>query len=160
MTSLTWSKFGSDTQTHSHGIIITGTEDCKITFWSADGIKSNGGYLGSKEIDIEPINCLAVNVFKPNLVVSGGSVVLLHNFARSFDNPDSFTPTDEAQERVKVMAVDWNNKIAHIFASATEDGTVTIWDVKNKKPVLNLYDPNIGLKTFNSGTPEYVPYLL
>jgi WD40 repeat protein len=54
-----------------------------------------------------------------------------------------------------VVAVDWNNKIAHIFASATEDGAVAIWDVKNKKSIFKLYDPNIGLKAFNNETTEY-----
>lgn len=154
VTTLTWSSFGSDTQTHPHGVLIAGTQDCRITFWNPDTMESNGGYLGSKEIDTEPINCISVNVFKPNLVVSGGSAVLLHNFARSFEEPDSFTPTQEAQERMKVVAVDWNNKIAHIFASATEDGAVTIWDVKNKKSIFKLYDPNIGMNAFNNETLE------
>lgn len=155
VTSLAWSSFGADTQTHPHGVLIAGTQACKLTFWSPDTIENNDGYLGSKEIDVESVNCLAVNVYKPNLVVSGGSAVLLHNFARSFESPDSFTPAQEPQDRMKVVAVDWNCKIAHIFASATEDGAVTIWDVKNKKSVFKLYDPSIGLKSFNSEATDH-----
>ena len=74
----------------------------------------------------------------------------MHNFDKSFESPDSFTPTQDIQEQVSVTAVAWNCKIAHIFASAGNNGVTTVWDVKNKKSILTLSDPNFSLESFST----------
>ncbi len=116
---------------------------------------TNLGCLGVKEIDTEPIKCIAVNNFKPNLVVTGGSLVLLHNFDKGFSEADTFTPTQEAQDPAPVVAVAWNYKVAHIFASAADNGVTTVWDVKSKKSIMSVTDGNFGLDSFSTEGAQY-----
>ena len=166
VTALAWSPFGSETEDKKFGVIIAGLKSGKISFWSPDAMLAqakgssesdllNLGCLGMKDVDSDPINCLAVNKFKPNLIVSGGSALLLHNFDKSFENADSFTPTQEPQDAGAITSVAWNYKIAHIFASAADTGMATVWDVKNKKSIMTLNDNNFGLETFSNEGAAY-----
>jgi len=171
VSAVAWSSLGTGTENYPNGIIITGNKNGKISFFSPDQIIanyeknkntniSNIGLLGSKEIETDSINCLSVNKFKPNLIVSGGSSLLLHNFDKSFENCDSFTPALNMSNLERINSVSWNCKIAHIFAAGSDSGNATIWDVKNKKLVMTLTDPNFGMESFSSEGEKYFFILL
>lgn len=99
-----------------------------------------------------PINCLSVNPHKRNLVVSGGSTVLIHNIDKDCKCIDSFAPAQVTADTSIVTSVGWNWKVAHIFASAADNGVATVWDLKNKKAIMNLADQNYSLDMFSADT--------
>ena len=143
-------------------ILVTGFGSGKLAFWNpVEMLKSkdlsddkllNLGCLGVHQIDDQqqPIKCVAVNSYKPNLVVSGGSAVLIHNFEKGFKSIDTFSPAQSAAELSPTTAVGWNYRVPHIFASASENGTTTVWDLKNKKAIMNMADQNFNLDVFST----------
>lgn len=86
-----------------------------------------------------------MNAHKPNIAVTGGGAVFIHNFEQSFDNFDVYSPSQTIQDNESTTAVGWNNKVPHIFASASESGTTTVWDLKHKKSVMTFSDANYNI---------------
>ena len=68
---------------------------------------------------------------------------------------DGYTPVENMTESSPITAVGWNFKVPHIFASAAENGTTTVWDLKNKKSIMSLSDPNQNLAAFNTELVTY-----
>jgi protein transport protein SEC31 len=94
-----------------------------------------------------PISALQFNPFRPNILASAGAKgeLYIHDLddqSKSFRlgkagaNPDEYT------------SLDWNKKVAHILATGSSGGFVTVWDVKGKKENLTLN--NFGRKTVSS----------
>jgi len=167
ITSIAWAPYGIDTEERKLGIIITGLNSGSISFWNPnDMVKGkdlspdkllNLGNLGTHSIDAQhqPIKCLAVNPYKPNLVVSGGSAVLIHNMDKGFKTLESYSPSQTSTEFSFTTDVGWNYKVPHIFASASENGTTVVWDLKNKKSIMNLTDQNFNLDVFSTEAVQY-----
>jgi protein transport protein SEC31 len=58
-------------------------------------------------------------------------------------NPTIYTPGPTASKTPDVVTcVAWHKTVPHIVASAFNNGSCVIWDLKNKRPVLNFVDPN------------------
>lgn len=159
--SMAWSPLGCDTEEKKLGVIITGLASGKIAFWNplemgktkekAEDKLANLGCLGIQTIeDIQKINCIAVNPFRPELFVSGGTSVLLHNIDKGFKIPDARLPSESIADTSPTTTIAWNFRVAHIFASAGESGTATVWDLKNKKCIMSISDPNYGLDSFST----------
>lgn len=94
-----------------------------------------------------PISAIQFNPFRPNILASAGAKgeLYIHDLddqSKSFRlgkagaNPDEYT------------SLDWNKKVAHILATGSSGGFVTVWDVKGKKENLTLN--NFGRKTVSS----------
>lgn len=159
VTSLAWSPHGADAEDKKLGVLIGGLDCGNLVFWSPIESPKNMGEeslnnyrcLLNKDIgEQSPITCLAVNPHKRNLVVSGGSTVLIHNVDRACSNIDSFAPAQVTADTSTVTSVGWNWKVAHIFASAADNGVATVWDLKNKKAIMNLADQNYSLDMFSA----------
>lgn len=84
-----------------------------------------------------PIQAIQFNPFRPHILASAGAkgelyVHDLDDQSKSFRlgkagaNPDEYT------------TLDWNKKVAHILATGSSGGFVTVWDVKGKKENLTL----------------------
>jgi hypothetical protein len=41
----------------------------------------------------------------------------------------------------EITAVNWNTSVAYILATATLNGNVVVWDLKESKPWCTLRDP-------------------
>ncbi len=165
ITSLAWSPFASDSEEFKLGVVVTGLASGRLAFWSPSdmlhhpqGEPLNLGCLGVQTIyEQQPIRCLAINSYKPNLMVSGGSSVLVHNFDKGFKNAEFFSPAPTSADASPITAVGWNCKVPHIFASASENGSATVWDLKNKKAIMTLSDQNFTLDSFiASETLQYL----
>lgn len=159
VTSLAWTSYGSNSEENKFGILIGGLSCGNIAFWSPednsqatlDGSLNNYRCLKIHSFEEQQaIHCLAVNSHKPNLIVSGGSTVLIHNIDSSCRDVQSFSPSQVPFETSTVTSVGWNNRVAHIFASASDNGTGTVWDLKNKKAIMNLVDQNFALDVYSS----------
>lgn len=94
-----------------------------------------------------PISAIQFNPFRPNILASAGAKgeLYIHDLddeSKSFRlgkpgaNPDEYT------------SLDWNKKVAHILATGSSGGFVTVWDVKGRKENLTLN--NFGRKTVSS----------
>jgi protein transport protein SEC31 len=90
---------------------------------------------------------LQFNPFRPNILASAGAKgeLFVHDLddeSKSFRlgkagaNPDEYT------------TLDWNKKVAHILATGSSGGFVTVWDVKGKKENLTLN--HFGRKTVSA----------
>ena len=42
----------------------------------------------------------------------------------------------------EVSFLAWNNKVQHILASSSLNGTTVVWDLKRQRPVISFTDPN------------------
>ncbi|KAF2745961.1 hypothetical protein M011DRAFT_469221 [Sporormia fimetaria CBS 119925] len=94
-----------------------------------------------------PIQAIQFNPFRPHILASAGAKgeLYIHDLddqSKSFRlgkagaNPDEYT------------ALDWNKKVAHILATGSSGGFVTVWDVKGKKENLTLN--NYGRKSVSA----------
>jgi protein transport protein SEC31 len=116
----------------------------------------NLGLLGTQKVSKQPIRCIASNFYKQSIVATGSHDVLLYNFSNGFKNVEEFVPAKDQVASSPITAVSWNNKVVHIFASASEEGTTTLWDLKNKKSIMTLTDPNQNLAAFNPEPSQYL----
>lgn len=94
-----------------------------------------------------PIQAIQFNPFRPHILASAGAKgeLFVHDLddeSKSFRlgkagaNPDEYT------------TLDWNKKVAHILATGSSGGFVTVWDVKGKKENLTLN--HFGRKTVSA----------
>jgi protein transport protein SEC31 len=84
-----------------------------------------------------PIQALQFNPYRPNILASAGAKgeLYIHDLddqsktfrlGKAGANPDEYT------------TLDWNKKVAHILATGSSGGFVTVWDVRAKKETLTL----------------------
>lgn len=94
-----------------------------------------------------PIQAIQFNPFRPHILASAGAKgeLYIHDLddqSKSFRlgkagaNPDEYT------------SLDWNKKVAHILATGSSGGFVTVWDVRQKKENLTLN--NFGRKSVSA----------
>lgn len=63
---------------------------------------------------------------------------------------ESFTPSQNKSNRLEdITDLAWNKKVAHILATASNNGSTVIWDLKSRKEVMQLGMPG-GRKSVSS----------
>ena len=74
------------------------------------------------------------NPFKPNLLVTGGEIVLILNLSPDIENPEVVVPceSDSPHGDSEITCVSWNKKITHILASSSSNSTIVVWDLKTE----------------------------
>jgi len=50
--------------------------------------------------------------------------------------------------------VSWNKVVPHILASASHDGKIVVWDLKNSKAIFNFKDPELVSYDYDPVTGE------
>ena len=98
-----------------------------------------------------PVSCLEFNPQKSTLLATGGGdgTVQVVSIERP-NQPDVFRGvTTSKHANSEVLSVAWNRKVQHILASASNQGLLVVWDLKNKKEVVTIKDP--GNRTRPSG---------
>lgn len=94
-----------------------------------------------------PIQALQFNPYRSNILASAGAKgeLYIHDLddqsktfrlGKAGANPDEYT------------TLDWNKKVAHILATGSSGGFVTVWDVRAKKETLTLN--HFGRKTVSA----------
>ncbi|KAF2847697.1 hypothetical protein T440DRAFT_491697 [Plenodomus tracheiphilus IPT5] len=143
---IAWSQ---PSEQHPRGIIAGALDSGVLVLWDADKLRSGAGDAQIEQIDKHtgPIQALQFNPFRPNILASAGAKgeLFVHDLddeSKSFRlgkagaNPDEYT------------TLDWNKKVAHILATGSSGGFVTVWDVKGKKENLTLN--HFGRKTVSA----------
>lgn len=107
----------------------------------------SGAQIAQIDKHTGPIQAIQFNPFRSNILASAGAKgeLFVHDLddeSKSFRlgkagaNPDEYT------------TLDWNKKVAHILATGSSGGFVTVWDVKGKKENLTLN--HFGRKTVSA----------
>ncbi|KAF2273350.1 uncharacterized protein EI97DRAFT_436212 [Westerdykella ornata] len=131
------------------GIIAGALDSGALVLWDAEKLRAGESEARIEEIDKHtgPIQAIQFNPFRPNILASAGAKgeLYIHDLedpGKSFRlgkagaNPDEYT------------SLDWNKRVAHILATGSSGGFVTVWDVKGKKENLTLN--NYGRKTVSA----------
>jgi protein transport protein SEC31 len=138
-----WSPHGG-----AHGIVAGAFTDGTFMVWSVDVMLANG--VSGAEEHGSPVLChanahggairgLQFNKIQPHFLATGGvdkelSIWSLENPASPLAVP-ALTKSTHASE---ITDVKWNPKFAHILATATSSGVVTVWDLKAKRAALSF----------------------
>eukprot|EP01113_Clastostelium_recurvatum_P048040 TRINITY_DN865_c0_g1_i3.p1 TRINITY_DN865_c0_g1~~TRINITY_DN865_c0_g1_i3.p1 ORF type:complete len:1250 (+),score=350.23 TRINITY_DN865_c0_g1_i3:202-3951(+) len=138
-----WGSMGS-TGSYPYGVIAGGMESGAVSIWNPAKIMNNEGaesLLGTHQKHAGAVQALDFNPYQANLLASGA----LDNeiFIWDLNNPSTptvYTPGQKPPQPAEITCVAWNRKVQHILASATYNGTTTIWDLKAKRPVITFSD--------------------
>jgi len=79
------------------------------------------------------------NLTKPNIFAIGGSEIMLISIDKNFnmDSPVQCNPLEDDEVHTSFV---WNEKVPHILAAASSKGHVYIWDMKNVKMYVQIFD--------------------
>lgn len=122
-------------------------KDGAVTIWDAKSIleapeqmKMGQGCISVQNIhDGVSVNAIEFNPNKPTLLASGGREVYIQDLSKSISTPTVFTPGEpNYHEGHTVTSISWNNVVPYILASASDDGTVVVWDLKNSKAIFQF----------------------
>ncbi|KAF1793506.1 WD40 repeat, conserved site [Phytophthora cactorum] len=144
-TSLAWRDVPRHHDTCPYGIIAGGMAD---------------GSIGRITRHKGAVNALEFNPHEDSahLLASGGSdgevyIMSLEKLA----SPGVFTPggpsTPQAQAN-EITSVAWNTQVNYILATGSQNGSVVVWDLKQKKPWCELRDPARGAATAIAWNPN------
>ncbi|KAJ4356303.1 protein transport protein S31 [Didymosphaeria variabile] len=143
---IAWSQ---PSESYPRGIIAGALDSGALVLWDAEKLQKGESDALIEQIDKHtgPIQAIQFNPFRPNILASAGAKgeLYIHDIddqsktfrlGKAGANPDEYT------------SLDWNKKVAHILATGSSGGFVTVWDVKGKKENLTLN--NFGRKTVSS----------
>ncbi|KAE9308391.1 Protein transport protein SEC31 B [Phytophthora fragariae] len=167
-TSLAWRDVPRHHDTCPYGIIAGGMADGSVSLWNpALMLDREPGTDAPASCEIGRItrhkgavNALQFNPHEDSahLLASGGSdgevyIMSLEKLA----SPGVFTPggptTPQAQVN-EITSVAWNTQVNYILATGSQNGTVVVWDLKQKKPWCELRDPARGAATAIAWNPN------
>ncbi|CAO2651176.1 Nn.00g094730.m01.CDS01 [Neocucurbitaria sp. VM-36] len=143
---IAWSQ---PTEQYPRGVVAGALDSGALVLWDADKLRTGASDAQIEQIDKHtgPIQAIQFNPFRPHILASAGAKgeLFIHDLddeSKSFRlgkagaNPDEYT------------TLDWNKKVAHILATGSSGGFVTVWDVKGKKENLTLN--HFGRKTVSA----------
>ena len=135
---IAWSEPDED---HPLGVIAGALENGSVDLWDAEKLRygSKDAFISRTSKHSGAVKALQWNPYRPNLLASAGAkgeifIYDLNNMANPFRLGASAARADD------IDCLDWNKseKTAHILATGSSGGFVTVWDVKQKKDVLTL----------------------
>jgi protein transport protein SEC31 len=131
----------TNTADYPSGVIAGGMMDGYIHVWDAAKLIENDpeALIASVEQHSGAIPGLQFNPHKESshLLASGGSdcEVYVMSLERP-EQPNVFIPApppNNAKHTADITKVAWNTQVVHILASASQNGTCFIWDLRQKK---------------------------
>ena len=140
--SIAWSQIANAQQMYPYGLIAGGMVDGNIHVWDAAKLaagESDDSLLASVEQHKGAICGLHFNPHRESshLLASGGSDAEV--YVTSLEHPDQPSvfipapPPNNAKHTADITKVAWNTQVAHILASAAQNGSCYIWDLRQKK---------------------------
>ena len=134
------------------GLIAGGMVDGYVHVWDTAKLLTDDPepLIASVEQHQGAINGLQFNPHKDSshLLASGGSdcEVYVTSLERP-EQPNVFIPApppNNAKHTADITKVAWNTQVVHILASAAQNGSTYIWDLRQKKAWCELRDPSGG----------------
>lgn len=126
---------------HPLGIIAGALENGSVDLWDAAKLRKgdSDAHISRTTKHNGPVKALQFNPYRHNLLASVGAkgeifIYDLNNMANPFRLGATAARADD------IECLDWNKqeKTAHILATGSSGGFVTIWDVKQKRDILTL----------------------
>jgi len=168
--SIAWSQMSVNTEEFPYGLIAGGMADGNIHVWDPSRLAE----AEEEEVEPDQVDALLASVeqhsgavtalhFNPHkesshLLASGGSDAEV--FVTSLEHPDQPSvfipapPPNNAKHTADVTKVAWNTQVAHILASAAQNGSCYIWDLRQKKAWCELREPSGGLVSDVAWNPD------
>lgn len=129
----------------SRGVIAGALENGSLDLWDADKLiaKDESAFLSRTQKHSGSIKALQFNAFRSGLLATVGAkgelfISDLNNIGSPFRMGNAVARADDFE------CLDWNKKSAHIMVTGSSGGTMTVWDIKNKRESLTLN--NLGRK--------------
>jgi protein transport protein SEC31 len=149
--SIAWSQMANFSSSFSRGLIAGGMVDGTINIWDPSKVNletEDGGLIASIEQHHQgSVNGLHFNPHKESshLLASGGAdaEVYVWNLERP-DEPTALTPASNAKHTADITQVAWNSQVVHILASAAQNGSAIVWDLRQKRAWCELREPSGG----------------
>lgn len=135
---IAWSAPDDD---HPLGVIAGALENGSVDLWDAEKLRngSSDAFISRTTKHTGSVRALQWNPYRHNLLASVGAkgeiyIYDLNNMANPFRLGASAARADD------IECLDWNKqeKTAHILATGSSGGFVTVWDVKQKRDILTL----------------------
>lgn len=135
---IAWSE---PTDEYPLGAIAGALENGSVDVWDAEKLRSGSGeaLISRTSKHSGAVKALQWNSYRHNLLASAGAkgeifIYDLNNMANPFRLGGTAARADD------IECLDWNKqeKTAHILATGSSGGFVTVWDVKQKKDILTL----------------------
>jgi protein transport protein SEC31 len=130
-----------NSSTYTHGLIAGGMMDGFIHVWNPAKLAAGDteSLMASVEQHQGAISGLQFNphVESSHLLASGGNDAEV--FVMSLERPDApnvfipAPPPNNAKHTAAITKVGWNTQVAHILATAAQNGSCFVWDLRQKK---------------------------
>lgn len=135
---IAWSE---PTDEHPLGAIAGALENGSVDVWDAEKLRAGASdaLVSRTSKHTGAVKALQWNSYRHNLLASAGAkgeifIYDLNNMANPYRLGGTAARADD------IECLDWNKqeKTAHILATGSSGGFVTVWDVKQKKDILTL----------------------
>ncbi|GMH62940.1 hypothetical protein TrRE_jg5124 [Triparma retinervis] len=149
--SISWTSMATKQQEFPMGLIAGGMLDGTVNVWDPARLvngheqpqltsinKHTGGAVGGLQFNPHPASS--------HLLASGGSDGEV--YIMSLENPETpnvfvpAPPPNQTKHTSEISKIAWNTQVAHIVASASNNGSAIVWDLRQKKPWCELREAN------------------
>jgi len=145
--SITWGAAGAA------GIIAAGFPSGSISFIDAACVTGQKRSFETETIANSskhdtPVSCAKFNAIQPQIMASGAenSEVFIWNLAKP-ENPVAYAPGTAPASSEAITDLQWNGQVPHILGTVSQSGRVIVWDLRNKRPVIQFTDRSGKLKS-------------
>ncbi|CAM9298792.1 unnamed protein product, partial [Ectocarpus fasciculatus] len=166
--TLAWSEMATKQAEYPYGLIAGGMGDGTVNVWDPAKLVASHPQpqVASVARHSGPVTGLNFNPHKSSshLLASGGADSEV--FIMALDRPDAptvFVPgpkPNTSRHTAEVTKVAWNSQVSHIMATAAQNGSCIVWDLKQKKPWCELRDPNRAPITDVAWNPDQGQHLV
>jgi protein transport protein SEC31 len=123
------------------GVIAGALDNGVVALWDADKLRKGApdAHISTTTKHTGAVKTLQWNPYRHNLLASAGAKGEIYLY--DLNNMDSAARLGAAAARADdIECLDWNKqeKTAHILATGSSGGFVTVWDVKQKRDILTL----------------------
>lgn len=161
------------TVTYPAGLVVGGMADGTLQIWDAQALlEGTDATVGSLSLEsTSPVTALAASQLDTQKVCAGtssGQVIILDLSSQPFQGKDP--APGHKHKSAAVTAVAWNSQVAHIVATGSAEGTVTVWDLNSGKPWCEIatgsavadvhWNPTQGLYLVTASAEDRNPVLL
>ena len=133
---IAWTREGSS---DSQGILAGALDNGSLDLWDAEKLlnKQADAFLSRTSRHSGSIKALQFNPFRSELLATVGAkgelfISDINNVGSPFRMGNAVARADDFE------CLDWNKRTSHIMVTGSSGGTMTVWDIKNKRESLTL----------------------
>lgn len=142
--SISWGKMSKGIDTYPLGLIATGNNNGSIKLYDPNALiqKTSTDKIVEIQKHQGSINSLEFNPHQPLLASGGADTNIFISDLNIPNQPSVYSPGESNINISKgaITCLAWNSKAAHILGNGTDNGVVTVWDLRAKTPWCELRD--------------------